>query len=209
RLERLGDDREARLLARAGEQLEALDTEPLEGVRRRPRLERAAAQHGGAGRPQPPRDGDDLLLRLDGARPRHQDDVLSADPRAVAQLDDRRLGPPLARDLLVRLRDVDHLEDTGQRFQAAAVHAAIVADQPDGRTLPAGDRPALVTHLLDHFDDPPNILLGHRVTHYDQHGYTGSMARIIPGDRAKLRDGRSGVQGTSGAGASRVRQGDA
>ena len=40
----LGDDRQARQLARAGEQREALLAEPLERVRRGARLERAAAQ---------------------------------------------------------------------------------------------------------------------------------------------------------------------
>ena len=41
---RLGDDRQSRFLARACEQLEPLDSEPLERVRRAARLERAAAQ---------------------------------------------------------------------------------------------------------------------------------------------------------------------
>ena len=67
----LGDDRQAGPLARLGEEPEAGDAEPLERVRRGPRLERAAAQDRGAGRLDRVGRLEQLLPALDRARPGH------------------------------------------------------------------------------------------------------------------------------------------
>src|SRR5690606_28307988 len=85
------------------------------------------------------------------------------------QLDDRRLGPPLAGDLLVRLGDVNELKHPGQAREAPPVHLAIVADDPDRGALLPRDRPGIVAHLFDRIDNAPNILFGRVMTHDDQH----------------------------------------
>ena len=109
--------------------LQALLAHPLEGVGGGAGLEGAAAQDGGAGVAQPVRDLQDLRLRLHGAGARHDHDLAAADPRAVRELDDGGLLAPLARDLLVGLRDVDDLHHAREGLQAARVHLAVVADQ--------------------------------------------------------------------------------
>ena len=58
----LGDDRQARLGAGGGQHLEAQLLVSLEAVRAGPRLERAAAQAGGAQRLELAGQADDLLL---------------------------------------------------------------------------------------------------------------------------------------------------
>ena len=70
RLHHLGDDRQARPLARLGEVAQRLDAEPLEGVRAGPRLERAAAQDRGAGGLDRVGRLEELVAALDRARAR-------------------------------------------------------------------------------------------------------------------------------------------
>src|SRR5690606_27669311 len=115
------------------------------------------------------RDPDDLRLRLDRARASHEDDLVPTDPGAILELDHRRLRPPLAGDLLVRLGDMDHPQHTWQGLQAAALHLAVVADHSDGGTLPARHRPGLIAELLYGAHDARHIGFGGIVTHYDQH----------------------------------------
>ena len=64
-----GDDRQAGFVAGRGQQLEAFFLEPLEAVGAGARLERAAAEGGGAGLLDRAGRADDLLFALDGAGP--------------------------------------------------------------------------------------------------------------------------------------------
>ena len=86
----LGDDRQPGLRARVGEDLEAGLAEPLEGVRARARLVRAAAQHRGTRVADDARDRERLLACLDRARPGDQGERAAADAAAGAELDDAR-----------------------------------------------------------------------------------------------------------------------
>ncbi len=118
-------------MPRLDEEAEACLPEALEGVGRGAGLERAAAQDRSAQPLEGVSDPQDLLLRLDGAGARHQHDLPATHPRPVRELDDRRLLAPLAADLLVRLGDVDDLEDAGEGDEATLVHLAVVPDEPD------------------------------------------------------------------------------
>ena len=115
RVEQLGDEREARLLARLPEDLQALAPEALKGVGRRARLERPASKHRRA------RLGDRacrlerLLARLDGARARDQPEEAVPDP-AAAYLDDGGVRREIATDETVR-------EELGG---AGRLHASLV-----------------------------------------------------------------------------------
>src|SRR5690606_21222197 len=128
-----------------------------------------AAEDRGAGGADAMRDFQDLLLGLDGAGPGHDDDLVPADARAVRQLDYGRLRTPLSGDLLVRLRDVDDLEDAGQPLEAGALDFSVVADESDGGALLPRDGARLVAEVLDRVDDALDVLLRRVVSHHDEH----------------------------------------
>ena len=111
-----------------------------------------------------------------------------------AMIDDRPLPPnetpgaivtmvfslaPFARHLLVRLADVNDFGDAGQRLDARAVDAAVVADEPDRRARLARHRPRGVAHLFDRLHDAVDLLLRRVVLHDDQH-YSSSMSKYHP-----------------------------
>ena len=75
---------------RLGQQLQALQAEALEGVRRGARLVGAAAQHRRAGVAHDAGGLERLLARLDRARPGDQREMLAAD-LAAADLEDGAL----------------------------------------------------------------------------------------------------------------------
>src|SRR5580765_4457170 len=97
---------------------------------------------------------DDLFLGLDGARTGDDLHLVAAEGDAGRDRDERILLAPLARDLLVRLADVNDLGDARQRFDARAVDAAIVADEVD-------------------------LLRRRVVLHHDQH-YSSSKSKYQP-----------------------------
>ena len=108
-------------------------------------------------------------------RPGHDDDLLAADRDAGRDRHDRVLRPPLARHLLIRLRDMNDLRHARERADARRVDAAIIADEPHRRALCAGHGTRLVAHLLDHRDDRVDLRHGRAVLHYDQH-YPSSIS---------------------------------
>ena len=149
-VERFGDDRQARSRARASAsssspflpspwkeygELRGLNAPPRSAVAPASRTACAAA----------------TICSSDSTEqgPAMIDDVRAAERHARRDRDDRVLLLPFARHLLVRLADVDHLGDAVERLDARAVHAAVVADEADGRARLAGHRPRLVAHLLD------------------------------------------------------------
>ncbi len=145
---RLGDDRKSGFFARPREQLQAFLTESLERVRRAAWLECAAAKRRSAGLAHQLGSANDLLFRFHGAWSGYHGHVLSAERNAGCDRDDGGLGPPFARHLLVRLRDVNDLHDAGKRFDPRGVDASVVADESDGRALRARHRLRVVAHLL-------------------------------------------------------------
>ena len=78
-----GDDGQARFVAGGGEQLQAFFLEALEAVRAGARLERAAAESGGAGRLDGAGRADDLLFAFDGAGAGDDAEVAAADREAA------------------------------------------------------------------------------------------------------------------------------
>ena len=108
------------------------------------------------------------------------DDVLvrrTTRPGAIVTIVFSRL--PLARHLLVRLADVNHLGDAGQRFDARAVDAAVVADEAHGGARLARHWARRVPHLLDGLHDAIDLLLRRVILHDDQH-YMSSMSKCHP-----------------------------
>src|SRR5918992_5557069 len=89
RVHELGDDRKSGLLPGLDEDVETLLPEPLEGVWRRARLERAAAQHRRSGPLNRAGGRERLLAVFDGARAGDQPEVAVPDP-APAGRDDGR-----------------------------------------------------------------------------------------------------------------------
>ena len=59
--------------------------------------------------------------------------------------------------------------DAGQRFDARAVDASVVADETDGRARLARHRPRRVAHLLDGLHDAVDLLLRRVILHDNQH----------------------------------------
>ena len=111
--------------------------QPLEGVGRGARLERAAAQQVRARLFDGLRHGDDLLLAFHGARPRDHAEITAADLH-IAHLDDGvlRVELPVAAfervaDLLDRFHDIqaaDEIHIYTARIADQAEHGMIRAD---------------------------------------------------------------------------------
>ena len=130
----LGRHRHAELVAGLPEVLEALLSQPLEGIGGGARLEGAAPQDDGSGPAYSLGDLHDLLLALDGAGSGHHDDTVATDPH-VADTDDRVLLLQLAACKLVGLRDRDDGGDTIHELDLAGVHAVHADGAEDGVLL--------------------------------------------------------------------------
>ena len=158
----LGDDGQPGHLADVGEDLQALDPQALEGVRRGARLERTAPEQLGArglghlGRLER------LLGRLDGARAGDQGEGVRTDRHLVAgraDVDRGALGVVLQADQLERVGDPVHVLDTGHAAQVEAVEGLDVADQADDRAHDAAADERLSARLLDPLGDVGDLLL--------------------------------------------------
>ena len=149
----LGDHRQAGRFARLGEELEALEAEPLESVGRGARLESAAAQNAPAGLLDLAGDADDLLAALDAARAAHQHHLLVADGD-VADLHVRMIAAAeFAGDELVGLEHRRHAFDPGNGRERLHADGGVVADHPDHRAHLAPADVGLKAPLLDPLDD--------------------------------------------------------
>ena len=147
--------------------MQRLDAEPLERVRRRARLERAAAEHRHALGVDDARRLERLLARLDRARPGDEAEVVVAEP-APARLDHGRVAAELARDELVRLQDRQHLLDAGEALERQRREQLALADRADhGRIAPVADVRARA-RLLQPRDDLVHLLGGRLRAHHDQ-----------------------------------------
>src|SRR6185503_14034091 len=143
-VQRLGHDGEPGLAARERKELETALAHALERVRRATGLEGAAAQRRRAHRSHLAGGGEYLLLRLHRAGTSDDLHGVAAEHHAGRDAHEGVVLLPLARDLLVRLADVDDLGHARQRFDARAVHAAIIADETYRRALSARHRPRLI-----------------------------------------------------------------
>jgi hypothetical protein len=120
------------------QQREPVLLEPLEGVGRRARLERPAAEHVGARRLDPLGHRVELGLRLHRARAGHDHDLAAPDRDAV-HLELGVVGMRLAAGELEGLQDANHALHRFERLQREQLLlGAVVADHPDdGAHLPA------------------------------------------------------------------------
>ena len=169
-VEQLGDHRQPGGLADLGEDLQAGDAEPLEGERRRARLEGAAAQHRRAGRADRLGDGQRPLARLDRARPGDQAERLAAADNAPVDLERRGLVVgELGRGELVRARDRHHTIHAGHALQPELADALGVADRPDGGRELARHRQHVDAGGLEPGDDRADLILGRAGGHDDHH----------------------------------------
>ena len=124
------------------------------------------------------------------------DDPRSAERHAGRDRDDRVLVPPFARDLLVRLADVNDFGDARKRLDARAVDAAVVADEADRGARLARHRARRVAHLFYGLDDAVDLLRRRVILHDNQH-YISSISKCHPSDRQ--RDGTRVVRADDGA----------
>src|SRR3954463_290290 len=166
-IHQLGHDRQPGFLPRLDKDRQRLLPEAAERVRRRPRLERPAAQHRPAGLRDSTGRLERLLPVLDRARACDEPKRVVADSPA-AHLDHGRIRRQLTRDELVRLENRHDLLDTRIALERQGGELVPLADRCDhGRLAPGRDvrvGPRLVQPGHDVLD-----LLGSRVcAHHDQ-----------------------------------------
>jgi hypothetical protein len=135
-IEQLRDDRQTRLLAGFPQHLEGVEPQALEGVRRRARLESAAAEHRRPRLRHCPCRLQRLLAVLDRAGTGDEPEVAVADPPA-ANLDHSRIGRELARDELVGLQDRQHPFDARVPLEGQPRQPVALADRADHGHLAA------------------------------------------------------------------------
>jgi hypothetical protein len=173
-VQQLGDDGQAGLGPRLGQDLQAGDAQALERERRGAGLERAAAQHRRAGGLDRVGDLQRLLAGLDRARPGDQRERLPAADAAAADVEHGRLVvAELGGRELVGPGDRHDAVDAAHALQAQLGDALGVADRADrGRQL-AGHHAHVHARGLQPLDD--GIDLGRRRLwgHHDHHGPSG------------------------------------
>ena len=166
---RLGHDSQAELLARLCENLQALFAQTLKRVRRSARLERAAPEEARAAPLDGLGHGEDLLAALDRARARDYRQLVAADSRVAADVDDGLLGAQVDGDELVRLRHAYRLGHARQRLEGRDVHGAGVAGDAYGRAPRAGHDVRPVAQLIYDALDLFYLLAGRVNLHHDEH----------------------------------------
>ena len=155
-----------------GEVAERLDSEALEAVGRRARLEGAAPQDGRARRLHRVGRLEQLIAALDRAGPGHDRQAAVAD-RRVEDADDGVLGPEFAGGELEGSRDRGDRLDARQGPEAAHERGPAwpdLADDGDHDAVRAGvvvGRHALAEDVALH---PEDLGLGGGAGHHDEHG---------------------------------------
>ncbi len=167
----LGDDGQAGLLARLGQEFQPLLAQALEAVGTRARLEGAATQDGRAGRLDRVRRLQDHCAALHAARTGHDDDFGAADLHAV-DVDDRVRLAEVAAGQLVRLHDAHGTLDAIHHLKGAILDEMLVgADNADNRARLAAAEVHLVAQLLHAADNSLDILRLGVGFHDDDHLY--------------------------------------
>src|SRR5690606_4687583 len=145
----LGYDGEPGFLPGNREELETQLSQALERVGRAARLEGSATQGSGTCCLHGAGSLDDLLLALYRTRAGDDRHFVSAKPNTRLYLNDGILGAPLARYLLVRTRDGNHLCHTRHSRHTSAVHLPVVAHETYRGALRSRERQRLVPHCAD------------------------------------------------------------
>ena len=171
-VDRFGHDAEAKLLANLREDLEAGETESLEGVRRSARLVSAAAEETNAGGLQALGDGETLLFGFNGARTGNQSDVGTANEdvaRRSGNADDRIFFLDVAGDEFVGLGDGDAFDDAGHGLENAEVDGTVVAGDADGGASRTRDGMSFEAEGFDAVADGADLFFGGVGLHDDKH----------------------------------------
>ena len=128
----------------------------MKRVGRAARLIGPATKNVGAGRLHLLRNAQGQLFLLDGARPRHNRQLLAADLHA-ADINDGVVFFKLSARQFPRCEDRDHILDPGNCSQRLVGQNAIIPDHSDDRSLlPLGqmrgqtELPHAIHHMLDH-----------------------------------------------------------
>ena len=167
-----GNDAESELLADFGENFEAGEAKPLEGVRRSARLVGAAAEEAHTGGFQAFGNGEALLLGLDGTRAGDQSDVRASGEdvaRGSRDADDGVFFLDVARDKFVRLGDGNTFDNTGHGFENAKVDGAVVASDADGGASGTRDGVSFEAEGFDAVADGADLCIGGVGLHDDEH----------------------------------------
>src|SRR5262249_50760010 len=155
----LGHDGHVVLVADVAEDLEALFAHPLEGVGGGSRLERPAPQDVRPSLLHVPGDTAESFKTLDGARARDHGQASAADPQ-LADGDDGVVLLELPAGELERLEDAEHLLNPGDRLERLGLGLALVADDPDDRTVFATADVRAEPGLLDPLNDMGDLRFG-------------------------------------------------
>jgi hypothetical protein len=175
-----------------GQDLQPHQPEALEGVRRRARLEGAAAQQRRTGGPGHDRGLIGLFAALHGAGPGDQREGVRPDRHLVvtrAHPDRGPLGVVLAAHQLVGVGDPVDVGDSAQGAQVEVVERVDVADQPDDRAHQAARDERLATDLLDPSDDRGDVLLRGVGRHHHDHRANVRVGPRAPGAESGVRTG--------------------
>ena len=137
-----GDDAKTEVFADVGEDLEAVKTEALEGVRRGARLVGSAAEEVDAGGLELLGDGEALLFGFDGARTSNDGEMRAADEnfaRWSGNANDRVFFLNVAGNEFVGLGDRDAFDHAGHGFENAEINSAGISSDANGGATGAGD----------------------------------------------------------------------
>ena len=157
-------------VGRAAQHAQAFFAEPLEAVRRAARLERAAAQHLGAGALDRGRRGFDLLFGLGRTGAGHHDDFVAADPH-VADRDDAVFRLERAAGQLVRLGDPQDFLHAVQHLEQPWVAGPVAAHRADDGAKRARRAVHVEAHFHELRNDALDLFVGGALLHDYDHDY--------------------------------------
>ncbi len=200
----LADHRQAGLLAGFRQQLEALHAEALEGIRRRARLEGAAAQDGGAFALDPAGRGQQLVAGFDRTRPGDDRQWRPCPDRHGADADARAVRMMLDRRELVGLAHADALLHAGHEFDVLDALDADAHDTHDD-ALRAHHHVRLEALVGDGLADLVDLLLRRPGAHHDDHLATTLVFRSRCPGSGLLLSGIRGIKKRRAPGGSCVR----
>ena len=191
------------LVAHLGQDAQPVHAEPLERVRRRARLERAAAQQRGAGALGQPGGLERLLGRLDRARAGDEGERVRAD-RHPADPDRGAAGVVLRGHQLVRRGDPHRLDDAGQAVGVEGLEHLLGADHADDRAHHAAADEGLPAVRLDvRTTAPTSASVAPGAMTMTMRRSLSSAASSSDRQRGVLRTTRSSVRSTTRGGAAR------
>ena len=176
RVHDLGDDRQARDLARFGKELQPFDAQSLKTVGRSAWLERTAAQDFRAAFFDRLRDPRDLLARLHGARTAHHDDFVPTHFHPADFHRARVATAKFASHKLVRLQHGRRTFHSGNRRDGFFANLILGPDDANDRPNRAAADFRLQSPLLDTIENVLDLLLSCAGFCNDNHDKGGEVS---------------------------------